>query len=640
MDWVWAAAWTAALLPLTIVELLRAARTPDDTAWAAAVIACFVVLHLLVAARRLAPLNTLVAASGVMLVLTAASLPGTPTIAVLLPSSVAYLTFTYTAASSDDRWADVAAVTLGLTGAALITAVSIAHGMSAEAQARLAVEPGPIIALAGFLFASIGAAWALGRYRREFRRKLAAQELGREQAGELRLQAEREAVAQERRRMGRELHDVISHSLAVMVAQAEASRVLLGRDDVRARTAIEHVVETGRAAMADMRGLLTVFTDTSHEGTAGPLREPSPGLRSLLELVERTAGPERRVALVETGEARQVTPGAEVTAYRVVQESLTNTLKHTEPPTQSEVRVVWRADVLEVIVNDDGVWKADVSDATDGRRHTGHARAGGAGGRPTRERCARRGARVADAGDVPIGTRPTARALHGFGSRGMTGPASRIRVAIADDQELIRSAIGVMLEAQADLEVVAEASDGGDLLELARLHRFDVVLMDIRMPRLDGIAATRRLLAERPGTRVLVLTTYDLDEYVFASIRAGASGFLTKDASSDEIVAAIRAVHAGDSVLAPRATTRLVDFVARAPEPVDPETLLGPLTARERDVLMQLVTGASNDVIAERLHLSGNTVKTHVASVLAKLGLPDRVHVVIWAYERGLAGAP
>ena len=212
----------------------------------------------------------------------------------------------------------------------------------------------------------------------------------------------------------------------------------------------------------------------------------------------------------------------------------------------------------------------------------------------------------------------------------------RIRVAIADDQELIRSAVAAMLEPHDDLEVVVVASDGGELLELVRAHRVDVVLMDVRMPRLDGIAATRQLVAEHPNTRVLVLTTYDLDEYVFAAIRAGASGFLTKDASSEELAAAVRSVHAGDAVVAPRATASLVSYVARAPEPVDAAELLEPLTVREREVLRELVTGASNEVIAERLFLTANTVKTHVAAILAKLGLPDRVHVVIWAYEHGL----
>ena len=216
--------------------------------------------------------------------------------------------------------------------------------------------------------------------------------------------------------------------------------------------------------------------------------------------------------------------------------------------------------------------------------------------------------------------------------------APRIRVAIADDQELIRSAVAAFIEVHDDLELVFAAADGAELLESARAHRVDVVLMDIRMPRLDGIAATERLLETQPGTRVLILTTYDLDEYVFGAIRAGASGFLTKDASSDELATAIRAVHAGDAVIAPRATASLVDFIARVPHPVDAEVLLAPLTARERDVLHELVTGASNDTIAARLHLTGNTVKTHIASILAKLGLPDRVHVVIWAYEHGVAG--
>lgn len=214
----------------------------------------------------------------------------------------------------------------------------------------------------------------------------------------------------------------------------------------------------------------------------------------------------------------------------------------------------------------------------------------------------------------------------------------RIRVAIADDQELIRSALGAMIEAHDDLELVLEASDGAALLESVRGRRVDVVLMDIRMPRLDGIAATERLLGEHHGTRVLVLTTYDLDEYVFAAIRAGASAFLTKDASSEELADAIRSVHAGDAVIAPRATASLIEFVARVPEAVDPDVLLAPFTRREREVVMLLLTGASNDTIAEQLYMTGNTVKTHVKSILAKLGLPDRVHVVIWGFENGLAG--
>lgn len=356
-DHAWAVACAAALLPITVVEVVSAVRSPADTAWAVVVVVLFVVLHAVVGVRRRTPFGALVAASVVMLALTAASLPATPTVAVLLPSSAAYLVMVFTAAASDDRRADAAALVLGLAGAALMTAIAVAREEPEPS------EPGPLIALGGFLVASIAAAWALGRYRRESRRKLAAQELGREQAAELRLQGERAAVAEERRRIGRELHDVISHSLAVMVAQAEASRVLLGRDDDRARRSIEHVVATGRSAMADMRGLLAVLAEakaevapqvSSDSMTTGAPDRPSPSLRDLPELVEGAAGPGRLVDLVERGTPSPVSPGTALTVYRVVQESLTNTLKHADPPTRTDVELEWGADSLIVTVVDDG----------------------------------------------------------------------------------------------------------------------------------------------------------------------------------------------------------------------------------------------------------------------------------------------
>jgi signal transduction histidine kinase len=345
---VWAAAFAAALLPVTVVELVGAARIPSDVVWLGVTTGLFGALHLTVAFRRRWPRGALIVASVAMLLLTAASLPGTPAIAVLLPSSLAYLPLVFTAAASGDRWADAAALGLGLVGAVLMTAVSVAHGP--------VPEPGPIIALAGFLVASIGASWALGRYLRESRRTRAAEALGVRQAAELRLQGERAAVADERRRIGRELHDVISHSLAVMVAQAEASRVLLDRDEARARTAIEHVVATGRAAMTDMRGLLSVLAEppASERAPSAASRAPSPALDDLRALVEHATAPGRAVALTETGTPCAVSPGTALTVYRVVQESLTNTLKHAEAPTRSEVRLEWSPDELVVTVDDDG----------------------------------------------------------------------------------------------------------------------------------------------------------------------------------------------------------------------------------------------------------------------------------------------
>jgi signal transduction histidine kinase len=390
-DAVWAAACAAALLPVTVVELVREAGAATDGVWLAGTVALFVVLHLAVALRRRAPRTVLLAASAVMLMLTVASLPGAPSIAVLLPSSAAYLVFVFTAAASDDRWADVAALVLGLLGAVLITAVAVAHGP--------VPEPSQVIALTGFLVASIGAAWALGRYRRESRRTRAAQEVALRQAAELRFQGERAAVVDERRRIGRELHDVISHSLAVMVAQAEASRVLLDRDGERARTALEHVVATGRAAMADMRGLLAVLAEPAPSADAPVTepRDPSPGLADLGALVERAAAPERHAEFAETGVPRPVSPGTALTVYRVVQESLTNTLKHTDPPTTSEVRLEWTPDELVLTIADDGAPRTGSAPSPAGR-----------GIRGMRDRVEQAGGRFESGPAEPAGWRVTA----------------------------------------------------------------------------------------------------------------------------------------------------------------------------------------------------------------------------------------
>ncbi len=213
-----------------------------------------------------------------------------------------------------------------------------------------------------------------------------------------------------------------------------------------------------------------------------------------------------------------------------------------------------------------------------------------------------------------------------------------IGILVADDQALVRAGFRMILEAEQDLRVVAEAKDGAEAVEAARRARPDIVLMDIRMPKLDGLEATRRIMAasDQPP-RVLMLTTFDLDEYVFDALHAGASGFLLKDVPPEQLVAGIRVVVEGDSLLSPTVTRRLIEsFVRDHPRASKPPAQLEELTPRELEILELVARGLSNAEIADLLVVSGTTVKTHVARVLSKLGLRDRVQAVVLAYETGV----
>jgi DNA-binding NarL/FixJ family response regulator len=212
-----------------------------------------------------------------------------------------------------------------------------------------------------------------------------------------------------------------------------------------------------------------------------------------------------------------------------------------------------------------------------------------------------------------------------------------IRVAIADDQDLVREGLCMMLDAEPDIQVVAEVANGREALDAARKSDPDVVLMDIRMPELDGIEATARLVSAGARARILILTTFDLDEYVYRAMKAGASGFLLKDASREQLAAAVRTVAAGEALLAPAITRRLIeDFCHRPPPSAAIPPAAEELSTRELEVLRQLAQGRSNAEIAAELFLSEATVKSHVARMLAKLGLRDRVQAVVLAYETGI----
>ncbi|MCT1653655.1 response regulator [Brachybacterium muris] len=215
-----------------------------------------------------------------------------------------------------------------------------------------------------------------------------------------------------------------------------------------------------------------------------------------------------------------------------------------------------------------------------------------------------------------------------------------LRIALVDDQPLVRAGFSMVIDSQDDMDVVVQAADGIEAVDQLRARDVDVVLMDVRMPRMDGIEATSRILEQVPverAPRIIVLTTFDLDEYVVAAIRAGASGFLLKDAQPEELLHAIRTIHRGDAVIAPSATRRLLERVISTPEPPERSTTaLETLTEREREVLVLMGRGFSNQEIGAELFVAGATVKTHVGRVLSKLGARDRVQAVIIAFETGL----
>ena len=432
------------------------------------------------------------------------------------------------------------------------------------------------------------------------------------QAEQERDAATRVAVAEERVRIARELHDIVAHAVSVMVLQVGAVRHHLPDAMAEDRDALRGVEQAGRGALAEMRRLLSVMR---RDGD-GVEFAPQPGLDGLDSLVKEIGRAGLPVELHLDGERFPLPPGIDLSAYRIVQEGLTNALKHARA-SHAEVTVRYAPDEVGIEVRDDGSG-ATPSTPRPRPRTDRHPRA--------RQTLRRRDDRRHDKrrrvhAQHPPPTHPR--------------PVMTIRVLIADDQSMVRAGFRMLLAGEQDMEVVAEASNG--LEAVAKAARFDptVILMDIRMPELDGLQATRRILATDNTARILILTTFGLDEYIYEALSAGASGFVLKDDPPEQLIEAVRTVAAGDALLSPAITKRVINQFTRIPRHEPPKEL-DELTAREQDLLRLIARGLSNAEIGAELYISETTVKTHVTHILQKLGLRDRVQVVVLAYQTGL----
>ena len=372
-------------------------------------------------------------------------------------------------------------------------------------------------------------------------------------------------MAEERATIARELHDVVAHAISVTVLQSRGARRQLGRDEEQVRRALDAIEHTNTQALGDMRRLLAVLRDT--EGDAATT--PQPSLARLDDLVADVRESGLDVELVEVGEDRDVPPGVDLSAYRIVQEALTNVLKHAAAG-RATVRLDYGADELRL---------SSATTASAPRPRTAPATVSSGSGNGSRSSAARsRPARPTGGGFEVSARLPYSVEV-----------IVAIRVVIADDQPLVRAGLRMILDTEADVVVAGEAANGAEAVDLCERERPDVVLMDVRMPVMDGIEATRLITAVDEPPRVLVLTTFDLDEVVYDALRAGASGFLLKDAPEERLTTAIKVVAEGGSLFAPSVTKRLIEEFAKRRDA--PGVSLDDLTEREAEVLRLVARG-------------------------------------------------
>ena len=421
-------------------------------------------------------------------------------------------------------------------------------------------------------------------------------------------------------RIARDVHDVVGNDLSAIAVQAGAGRTLVDADPEEARATFEQIAQMAREALAQTRAAVRGMRDAGDEDGAGA----APGLADLDTLFDAVRASGVDVRVLRAPARRRADGGrSQAATFRIVQEALTNVARYARPP---------RAAVSIHLTNGEAF--IDVTD--DGARRPGPV-GHGSGIAGMRERAALAGGRL-DAGPSPDGLGWRVHAVLPAPKIGAE-PMTAIRVLLADDQAVVRRGLRTILEAEPDIEIVGEAADGVEAVALAHRRAADIVLMDIRMPRMDGLAATRLLAHPATGAPidVLVVTTFDHDEVVFAALRAGAAGFLLKSAEPDALVAAVRTVARGQGLISPEVTRRLItEFAASAPQPhADPR--IDALTPREREVLMLMARGLSNADLGRELVLEPSTVKKHVANVLSKLDLRSRAQAVVFAYEHGLA---
>ena len=429
-----------------------------------------------------------------------------------------------------------------------------------------------------------------------------------EDAERTRDEVARRRAVEERLRIARELHDSLTHSISVIKVQAGVATHLARKNGEEPSAALLAIEEASTDAARELRSTLDVLRREDDANGSGLDRLPG--------LVERARSSGLPTRLTVRGAERPLPAEVDQAAYRVVQEALTNVTRHAGDATAS-VQITYDPDCLTVRVEDDGDGAGQPP--VPGLRADRDARAG------HRSRWA-----------AARGARHRRRLLGGRGAAG--DGVAVIRVVLVDDQPLIRTGIRALLDAEDDIEVVAEGGNGLEGVELAVEHLPDIVLMDVQMPVMDGIEATRRIVDDDrlADVQVVILTNYGLDDHVFNALRAGASGFVLKDTEPADLLQALRVTVRGEALLSPGVTRRLISEFATRPatalSSADPDVL----TNREREVVALVAHGLSNDEIAERMVLSPMTAKTHVSRAMTKLGARDRAQLVVFAYQSGL----